>query len=412
MSSRHAICLVVDGLRASALGTYGNTAYPTPQLDTFASRAVVADWLLGDSPWLKDFYRSVWSRKHLLRPLLEDESEVTLSQLQQAGVRQFLMSDESWLVEQAGQLPFADVQFLENISEQSAEQIEDTAMGRFFSATIEQLDQWREDVADASSVTWLHCQGLAGAWDAPLELRYEYLDDEDPDAIDSVELPTALSNVDDPDLLLQYRVAYAAQVAVLDACVGAFVAAIEEIFPQEETLVMLAGSRGFALGEHGSVGVDGSSEQLYSERVHLPWLIHPCGNETPLPRLTSFANAADIGLTLLDWLQVDGARGKCDGISCLPLLSGDTCPSRQLLVSGGALGERAIRTPAWMLRQKPAEGDDPVDEPTIELYSKPDDRWEYNDVADRCPDVIEQLTEELAKYELAGLSGKPLPQAL
>jgi hypothetical protein len=28
---------------------------------------------------------------------------------------------------------------------------------------------------------------------------------------------------------------------------------------------------------------------------------------------------------------------------------------------------------------------------TIELYAKPDDRWEANEVADRCPGVVDEM---------------------
>ncbi|MDO5114070.1 MAG: hypothetical protein Q4E67_06805, partial [Planctomycetia bacterium] len=31
----------------------------------------------------------------------------------------------------------------------------------------------------------------------------------------------------------------------------------------------------------------------------------------------------------------------------------------------------------------------------VELYSKPNDWWEQNDVADRCPDVVEKLANLL-----------------
>ena len=55
----------------------------------------------------------------------------------------------------------------------------------------------------------------------------------------------------------------------------------------------------------------------------------------------------------------------------------------------GAGGQRAIRTPAWHLRT--------ADEP--ELFAKPDDRWEVNNVASRCRDVVECLQNALLEYE-------------
>ena len=57
---------------------------------------------------------------------------------------------------------------------------------------------------------------------------------------------------------------------------------------------------------------------------------------------------------------------------------------------------RAIRTPAWYLRH--------AAEP--ELYAKPDDRWEVNDVADRCDEVVGLLEKALIEYEHSLRSGK------
>ena len=50
--------------------------------------------------------------------------------------------------------------------------------------------------------------------------------------------------------------------------------------------------------------------------------------------------------------------------------------------------DRAIRTPAWMLRTAAAS----------ELYAKPDDRWEVNDVAGRCRDIVDKLVDVFPQY--------------
>ncbi|NOY29027.1 MAG: hypothetical protein GXP28_02280, partial [Planctomycetes bacterium] len=94
MDGRHVICIVVDGLRASALGAYGNTSHPTPQLDALASRSLVADWLWADSPSLKGFYRSAWQGVHAL----QTSDQAPLPQLlHEAGVLQWLVTDDPWL---------------------------------------------------------------------------------------------------------------------------------------------------------------------------------------------------------------------------------------------------------------------------------------------------------------------------
>jgi hypothetical protein len=59
-------------------------------------------------------------------------------------------------------------------------------------------------------------------------------------------------------------------------------------------------------------------------------------------------------------------------------------------------GGRAIRTPAWFLRA----GGQP------ELFAKPDDRWEVNNVASLCAEVVECLSDALAQFEVALPTGR------
>jgi hypothetical protein len=57
--------------------------------------------------------------------------------------------------------------------------------------------------------------------------------------------------------------------------------------------------------------------------------------------------------------------------------------------------DRALRTPAWLLRTP--------DEGPAELYAKPGDRWEVNEVANLCPEVAAGLQAALA--ECLGVDG-------
>ena len=55
----------------------------------------------------------------------------------------------------------------------------------------------------------------------------------------------------------------------------------------------------------------------------------------------------------------------------------------------GPDGQRALRTPGWYLRLAAAP----------ELFAKPDDRWEVNDVADRCDGIVDALRRLAGQYE-------------
>jgi len=408
MNERHAICIVVDGLRAAALGAYGNTSFPTPHLDALASRSAVVEWMWADSPRLDRFYRSVWQGLHACRTTAATEPPTLPQLLQQAGLWQGLLTDDPWLAENEAVESFDESSLFEITSDRAANKIEDTHLARFFSSAVEQLADWREqtDEDPAGSLFWLHTRGFLGPWDAPRSLRAEMLDEEDPPPPEFLWPPDRLCHVDDPDVLLMHRVAYAAQTVVLDACLGAFLQAVEQMLTDEETLVMLLGSRGFALGEHGSIGAD--CEDLFSEQLHVPWLLHVGGTSAPVARWAGLAQPADVGATLRDWLELKTHSQLDDGSSVLPLLEQQPLDPRQLAVACGTDGQLAARTPAWMLKRGETVAADQGPGSTVELYVKPDDRWECNNVAVRCPHVVELLLAEVDRFQRRCLHQEPL----
>ena len=65
--------------------------------------------------------------------------------------------------------------------------------------------------------------GLAAPWDAPLEFRNRYAEEEDPEPPKFVQVPDyRLADDYDPDELLGITHAYAGQVSLWDLCLGAF----------------------------------------------------------------------------------------------------------------------------------------------------------------------------------------------
>src|SRR4029079_5327245 len=58
------LVIVVDGLRASALGAYGNTSFATPALDRFAAESLLFDWAYASAVDLKYIYHSLWCSRN------------------------------------------------------------------------------------------------------------------------------------------------------------------------------------------------------------------------------------------------------------------------------------------------------------------------------------------------------------
>ena len=98
-------------------------------------------------------------------------------------------------------------------------------------------------------------------------------------------------------------------------------------------------------------------------------------------RSQSLVTPADLRPTLLEWWSLDRDDPAGFDRSLLPIVRDEAEAIHDRLMAASPGEEAAIRTPAWYMRL----GERP------KLYVKPDDRWEVNDVADRCPEVVEEL---------------------
>ncbi|MCI0491508.1 MAG: sulfatase-like hydrolase/transferase, partial [Planctomycetes bacterium] len=274
---------------------------------------------------------------------------------------------------------------------------------------------------------WVHARGMYGPWDAPLELQQSLLDEGDPPPVETIDPPDLiLSSADDPDTAFRNSCAYAAQVAVLDACWEGLMETLGDSPRADEWLVMLLGARGFPLGEHRRIG--GVDQRLYADQLHVPWLLRFPGGTGRLARTSQLASSLDCLPTLLDWItegsESDRMSNRRDGRSLLPLATQIQPTDRDVLVFASADGDRAIRTQGWSLRRAAdADGENSAAaaeaprscdrfagrKAEYELFVRPDDRWEANDVATLCPDVVEGLARVLHDTTEKIVRGEPLP---
>jgi hypothetical protein len=206
----------------------------------------------------------------------------------------------------------------------------------------------------------------------------------------------------DPDELLGVMHAYAAQVTVLEECWKSFFGDFLDGKHARNTALVFTSSRGYPLGEHRRIGsVD---DALYGETLRVPLLLRFPDEFGAGHRAQAITQPADLFATLADWLQTPYEATSVWGRSLLPLAAGEAWPrDRAVAVHGG---EQAIRTPAWFLRRaaEPAGEHDEAKESDgsrVELFVKPDDQWEINEVSDRLPDVVEELLGVLENFQAA-----------
>jgi arylsulfatase A-like enzyme len=390
MPRSNILVVAVDGLRASALGAYGNTTYPTPALDRFATESLLFDNCYAPSADLADIYRALWQSLHPARTSSGSLHGPMPRLVKNLGYHSTLVTDQSQVVALADVADFHECVHLAPAAETvaphtGADDVSHTELARTFAAVSELISR----SPSQPQLVWAHARGMYGQWDAPLELQQSLLDDDGPSPIESVTPPDLeLHAGHDSDDVFRYGCAYAAQVLVLDECWHRLAEAIEVAAGDGSWLVILIGARGYPLGEHRRIG--GVDSRLYSEQLHVPWLIRFPDARGQLARSGALTSHLDVTPTLIEWICREGGSAplNVDGSSAVPLATRTSGAWREALLANSSDGSYALRTSNWCLRtgqNGAAESD------TAELYVRPDDRWEANDVAKLCPDVVEEL---------------------
>jgi hypothetical protein len=330
------------------IGASGNTWIHTPTLDALACQSALFDRFYASTLDLSDAFAELWQSLGQSLPechkiLLTDDSDVFLHE--HAGLFDEKHRTEAKRRDQpAGKLE--ETQFFHNM------------------ATIADLLRNR---SQEQFLLWAHFEGFRGYWDFPLAYRQRYQIDEDPDPYADVALPEIAGQNIDLDIVQSVREAYSGGVTVFDEALSGLLAFLEESGLNRNTVLLIMGVRGFSLGEHNHIGVN---DELYGENVHLPLFIR-------FPDASSYClrRAGFRSQTLLQPADVFSLLQKDD-------LPEEPDAVHSLLRVGG----KVIVTPDWYVYKR-SSGD--------ELYVKPDDRWEVNDVADRCPHVLEEIGETI-----------------
>ncbi|HET6880110.1 MAG TPA: sulfatase-like hydrolase/transferase [Pirellulales bacterium] len=406
------LVVVVDRLHAGFLGCYGNAWVSTPYCNRLAAESFLCDQAFVDQPELLSLCDSWWTGTHRLGRTSDREWPTLGERLRQAGFVTTCLTDEPLVAARAG-AAFDEVIRVgtaagEPTPREMAETIEETQLARVFAAAAEFVEGAREPFC-----LWLHASGMQAAWDAPYSLRDQYAEEDEPPPPDFVEPPKRyLTESDDPDSLWGVCQAYAGQVTLLDDCLGVLLASLEGENLLDDTLLMVVGARGFPLGRNGRLGdVDGA---LFGELVQTPWLMRFPDGFGAAARSQALVQPGDLAPTLVDALGLVVPENLFSR-SLMPLVRDEEAWPRQAIALVGANGERALRTPAWYLRMPGSKS--AGEEPAAELYGKPDDRWEVNDVATRCSDMAAAmqaahaaLAERLKSHETGDLP--PLDDAL
>lgn len=258
----------------------------------------------------------------------------------------------------------------------------------------------------------------------------------------NVQERSRLSALDESDRRQSVLQAYCGGVATFDETLGGFVENLKERGLLNRTLFALSGFRGFALGAPSALGRPGAGDAtsaFYSEETRIPLLLRLPDASGATTRIASLCEPRDLFAALRDWPDrsrqtwnstveiaeqtVDSAptwRWDVDaletaanpyspdsfrnlnpdkpGQNLIKTLEDEEASLRdsvRVVAKDADSRERALVVDSWFLKRSPIDESELVD-PTdprerVELFVLPDDRYCVNDVADRCPDVAEQL---------------------
>lgn len=376
-----ALMIVIDQLPASLLGPYGNTLIETECFNALAAESLLFDFTFADSVDLSEALKRIWFP---VEPNLADQKSV-LSLPPTSQVETVLITDDPRVANH----PLAHFDRILLIDQpdvlSAAKEIADTQLVNFFA----EVAAWLSSEWESGQLCWVHSRGLAGAWDAPYWLRQRFAGEDDPNPPRFTDLSevTIDRTAVDPDQQLGFQQAAAAQITVLDQCLGILWHVWQTKLAELNPLIGLTSLRGCGLGEHGELAAGKELHSaLHAEMVQVPLMIRfptvssPAdARRWPVGRSSRMVSTSDLGQLLAAWLQqqwdlVDGLLANLDSVF--------PAGSRDLVILSSDR-QQMIQTPAWKLLRD-LEGN-------VELYAKPDDRWEISDVSDRCPQIVEQL---------------------
>jgi arylsulfatase A-like enzyme len=432
MTARSLIVLVVDRLGAGWLGPYGATWIDTPNFNRLAAASLLCENVLADSPSLEQTYRGYLLGEHALASAagreawhqLQSRLESTgdsllgnegssaatpatswLHQAQADQRRTLLLTDDPEVAHYEACQAFAEHIVLP-VSDPSepADDVDATGLAHIFEAAADTLRNSKPPF-----VLFIHARGLSGPWDAPLELRNRFADEDDPTPPSFVTPPNLRATAQfDPDELLGYRQAYAGQVTLLDMCLGMLIDEIDRQPWSRQSALVVTSPRGYPLGHHGRIGP--CDEALYGDLLHVPLLLRLPDGSTLAQRRRGLVQSPGLAATTADLLGYTPPAATSSR-SLLRLLHEHQPAEWQLACALGP-EQRLIRTPAWLMRETLLG-----DHLHHELFAKPDDYWEVNEVANRGGDIVQLLAAELDRRHRDLITGRlshsaPLPEPL
>jgi arylsulfatase A-like enzyme len=187
---------------------------------------------------------------------------------------------------------------------------------------------------------------------------------------------------------VEYALAqYDGEVAYMDACIQTLFTALEAKGLAEETIVVITSDHGETLNDHDCYF---DHHGLYDPTLHIPLIIRYPGKVPAGKRIAGYSRQYDTVPTLLELIGIDPGI-QFDGKSLLPMIDGTVASQNPhiYLTECTWMRKHGWRTPEWKLIV--ALEPDFHYKPPVELYNLVTDPEEYNNLAEREPEIVKTL---------------------
>lgn len=269
----------------------------------------------------------------------------------------------------------------------------------------DQAFQWLTEHKDDQFALWVSFQEPHCPFQFPIEDRNEFNPSDFPvpqlGPNDAAQVPICFSAYTPAEK--QHIIAsYYSSVSFMDRNVGRVMAKLHELGLDENTLVVYMADHGYSLGQHGRF----EKHTCYEPALRVPLIMRWPG-KIAKGVVTDFTESVDVPPTILDVLDAEPFAVQ-HGQSLQPYLHGERVSfPRQSIFSEYLENEEAcIRTAQWKFVQcsgKRAREDgysiagDNTPGRYYRLFDLKTDPDEFYNIADKHPELVEQLSQEMLR---------------
>jgi arylsulfatase A-like enzyme len=186
---------------------------------------------------------------------------------------------------------------------------------------------------------------------------------------------------------------YYAMISEVDANIGRILLALEKSGELDNTIVILAGDNGLAVGQHGLIG----KQNIYDHSIRVPLIFKGPGIHKGTSS-SSLVYLNDLYPTITELTGVTNPK-KLDGVSLVPILKDTDVEVRESVYFLYKNFQRGVRTKDWKLIQYLVQG-----KKTTQLFQIQKDPLEMNNLAEdsRYTEKLKEMNTLLQKWIIKG----------